>query len=571
MVVEIAVCGVYLTIGQLIRRAGLLSQSDSQVAHQILEYGTLPSVLLLVLSRSTLSAVTIAAVALASAAFVTSSTAVAWVVFAKRRPRERAALLGTCVGYEAAALPLALSQAVFGLQGLQLAALFGLFNCISARFVAYCLFGSAGPAFPPQFVHTDGGVYRGAWEGKAKSGLGVYKWPSQARYAGQWLNNNKHGSGIYSYPKGGIYKGQWAEGVIDGLGVRVYKSGRTSSGRWSAGVLATEMPLSAISAAVVDADRAAQAAHSVKVGGGSFLEALQQLTTYVPAWAAVAGCAFAAIGVALPPTVTAIAAPLASAHLQLALVVTGADFKPRLPSRQETADVAGVAAARFVPPLLLGAVAMVILPHRLLYVVAVAMLSALGPVPYSSLAYVRDFRLDEQTVSAAVTASLALSVVLSVGAAVAFSSVPFDLKGGMMAIDQTARLATISVAGAALLAAAAFAAAKIAAPKRPGVRMTYKISQQPAGATGAASFPVNSGPSGPRQPPPATSAFKCAPGCFRQDGLKSAASLASRQRQRYLIGSLRLPLPFRPSCHYSPARTRQSTAARTQQSVRLVA
>jgi hypothetical protein len=47
---------------------------------------------------------------------------------------------------------------------------------------------------------------RGAWEGKAKSGLGVYKWPSQARYAGQWLNNNKHGSGIYSYPKGGIYK-----------------------------------------------------------------------------------------------------------------------------------------------------------------------------------------------------------------------------------------------------------------------------------------------------------------------------------------------------------------------------
>jgi hypothetical protein len=53
------------------------------------------------------------------------------VVFAKRRPRERAALLGTCVGYEAAALPLALSQAVFGLQGLQLAALFGLFNCIS--------------------------------------------------------------------------------------------------------------------------------------------------------------------------------------------------------------------------------------------------------------------------------------------------------------------------------------------------------------------------------------------------------------------------------------------------------
>ena len=52
-------------------------------------------------------------------------------VFGGRRPRERAALLGCCTGAHAAALPLALSQAALGAEGLQLAALFCLFNSIA--------------------------------------------------------------------------------------------------------------------------------------------------------------------------------------------------------------------------------------------------------------------------------------------------------------------------------------------------------------------------------------------------------------------------------------------------------
>ena len=39
-----------------------------------------------------------------------------------------------------------------------------------------------------------------------KSGMGVYRYPSRARYEGEWRDNLKAGFGIYYYPKGGIYK-----------------------------------------------------------------------------------------------------------------------------------------------------------------------------------------------------------------------------------------------------------------------------------------------------------------------------------------------------------------------------
>lgn len=69
------------------------------------------------------------------------------------------------------------------------------------------------------------------------------------------------------------------------------------------------------------------------MGGATLAAAIQQLTTSVPAWAAVLGCAFAVWGASVPPTVALVAVPLAHAHLQLALVVTGVGFKAAVPSR----------------------------------------------------------------------------------------------------------------------------------------------------------------------------------------------------------------------------------------------
>lgn len=69
-------------------------------------------------------------------------------VFGGRRPRERAALLGCCTGAHAAALPLALSQAALGAEGLQLAALFCLFNSITGTpsSTSICLTEAFSPA-----------------------------------------------------------------------------------------------------------------------------------------------------------------------------------------------------------------------------------------------------------------------------------------------------------------------------------------------------------------------------------------------------------------------------------------
>lgn len=71
-----------------------------------------------------------------------------------------------------------------------------------------------------------------------------------------------------------------------------------------------------------------------QVGGGTAMDAVQLLTTSVPAWAAVVGCALAVARVAVPTTVAAVAGPLAAAHLPLALLVAGASWTATLPSHQ---------------------------------------------------------------------------------------------------------------------------------------------------------------------------------------------------------------------------------------------
>lgn len=69
------------------------------------------------------------------------------------------------------------------------------------------------------------------------------------------------------------------------------------------------------------------------MGGGGWSGAIQQLTTSVPAWAAVGGAAAAGARVAVPATLAAVAAPLAAAHLPLALLLAGASWTATPPTR----------------------------------------------------------------------------------------------------------------------------------------------------------------------------------------------------------------------------------------------
>ena len=97
---------------------------------------------------------------------------------------------------------------------------------------SYLLFATAGPAFPEQYKHEDGGSYRGQWRGMRKEGLGVYSYPpaeeggTGARYEGEWRDNLKDGRGVYYFPKGGTYEGEWSGGGMNGVGVRTFSTGQ---------------------------------------------------------------------------------------------------------------------------------------------------------------------------------------------------------------------------------------------------------------------------------------------------------------------------------------------------------
>lgn len=113
---------------------------------------------------------------------------------------------------------------------------------------SYLLFATAGPAFPEQYKHEDGGSYRGQWRGMRKEGLGVYSYPpppaaavsepagggTGARYEGEWRDNLKDGRGVYYFPKGGTYEGEWSGGGMNGVGVRTFSTGQVRVG-WGLG------------------------------------------------------------------------------------------------------------------------------------------------------------------------------------------------------------------------------------------------------------------------------------------------------------------------------------------------
>lgn len=71
-----------------------------------------------------------------------------------------------------------------------------------------------------QYVHLDGGKYRGEWLGMLKQGYGVYTYPSGAKYEGgcgfsfflRLVSSSvggegiKQGYGVYTYPSGAQYE-----------------------------------------------------------------------------------------------------------------------------------------------------------------------------------------------------------------------------------------------------------------------------------------------------------------------------------------------------------------------------
>jgi len=302
----------------------------------------------------------VAATALLSAALAAALGALA--VFSGRRKPERALLTAAAVGsggglFTATSSIQALSPAGSYGHALAFALAVGGGDSVLPFALAWCLADAAasllssrvllgsrgGNAFPESYEHADGGLYSGEWgapgrgrggigraaaggaasssEGAAttaaatqtttttdapasasKQGLGVYRYPSGARYEGQWHAGLKSGRGVYVFPKGGRYEGEWREGVPDGIGVKVLSKKKNSkdstststspslkAGFWRGGSFEGPLPLWQCADAAAGARTAARAARKLSLGGGGLAAALEAFSTQPLLWGVAVG------------------------------------------------------------------------------------------------------------------------------------------------------------------------------------------------------------------------------------------------------------------------------------------
>lgn len=261
-----------------------------------------------------------------------------WASTKYMHPKERGVLAGMSLGssVDLFALPVILGVAsapsIGAFIGTPNAAtlvytgcLVALLNILTTHVLAPLYFSTAGPAFPKDFKHTDGGLYNGEWKGALKDGFGVYTYPSGARYEGEWLDGTKEGRGVYRFAKGGIYEGEWRNGKMEGVGVRTYASGKVSSGLWEAGKLVKGVDESQCALVVANANEAALCAKNVFVGGFDGGEVFRGVVTQPGLLVGLAGLVAGVVGadVVLPQGVSMVTGELAKAHGVLSLVGLG--------------------------------------------------------------------------------------------------------------------------------------------------------------------------------------------------------------------------------------------------------
>lgn len=255
-------------------------------------------------------------------AITISIASISWIRSLKLHPKERAVIAGSSTGssLELAAIPIIAT--FFGPLALQAALLCSFVNLLATNFASFLLFSSAGPAFPENFRHDDGGSYSGEWKGMLKEGFGVYSYPSGARYEGEWRDGRKEGRGVYHFPKGGVYEGEWRGGAMSGTGIRTYSSGRVASGVWSKGKLDSSLEEWQCILAAEGANEAAKIARRAVQRSGT-AAAVRKLISQPATWAFAASGALMLTQRSLTPTISMISERLAGVHALLALISLG--------------------------------------------------------------------------------------------------------------------------------------------------------------------------------------------------------------------------------------------------------
>ncbi len=100
---------------------------------------------------------------------------ISWASTRYLHPKERGVLAGMSLGSSMELFALPLVCLCCGQEALHAGMVCLLVNLVATHVLAPLYFSTAGPAFPKNFQHTDGGVYNGEWKGALKDGFGVYQ------------------------------------------------------------------------------------------------------------------------------------------------------------------------------------------------------------------------------------------------------------------------------------------------------------------------------------------------------------------------------------------------------------
>ncbi|GAX73486.1 hypothetical protein CEUSTIGMA_g938.t1 [Chlamydomonas eustigma] len=435
-----------MAVGYNFRTSGLFKQGDGQTALKLATYLTIPSVILQTCKTCTISP-EMAVAAAAGAICMAAQSASSWLYCEARPKRERAVIAGCATGGSLHLTAYPLVETVLGPAGLMPVVLLDVMNHIAVAIGSYLVFATAGPAFPEQYKHEDGGLYRGQWRGLRKEGLGVYTYPGGAKYEGEWRDNMKDGRGVYYYPKGGTYEGEWSGGKMNGIGVRTFSTGQVKAGRWREGVLEAPLELWQCAIAAEGAAEAATAAQRVDTGGGKPADALMLLVSQPSFWAALLGLSLQGLALPLSPSVDTATAVLAAANQPLLMLSAGLllpSWESLPTSPNMVSDVLRVISSRLMIPLLVGGalMAMTLIQHistspsvlsavshvtttpavflsqsatSAVLPLAVVVTAMLAPASPSAIEFTRKFRLNETLASAYISLSHWISVPLMAG------------------------------------------------------------------------------------------------------------------------------------------------------------
>ena len=209
----------YTVLGYLLQRFGVISRDDGKVMLRFVVNVTLPALLLHTLTHSgpLLGPGTplVWLVSIFATAFVAS---LGFLVYRRRPSYERGLLVGSLCGVNLGTFAYPFVEAVWGADGLRLAALYDIPNALIVFGVSAAVFAAEQRetqrrARAQTGKHDDGGVYHGEWSvgGESKQGVGVYTYPSGAAYEGEWNNTSRRGTACTCSLRGAATPGSFAE------------------------------------------------------------------------------------------------------------------------------------------------------------------------------------------------------------------------------------------------------------------------------------------------------------------------------------------------------------------------